>query len=91
LLFSCNRPNAVSNALTCSASVTRPGSAPCGVTRGLRGAGRNFGVVTSLEYRLHPMNPMILGGILNWPAARMREVLEFYAEYAPRKPDELCM
>jgi FAD/FMN-containing dehydrogenase len=57
---------------------------------GLRGAGGNFGVVTSLEYRLHPMNPLILGGILNWPAARMREVLEFYADYAPRKPDELC-
>jgi FAD/FMN-containing dehydrogenase len=58
---------------------------------GLRGGGGNFGVVTSLEYRLHPMNPMILGGILNWPAKHVREVLEFYADYAPRKPDELCI
>ena len=58
---------------------------------GLRGGGGNFGVVTSLEYRLHPMNPIVLGGILNWPFERAREVLEFYAEYAPRKPDELCI
>jgi len=58
---------------------------------GLRGGGGNFGVVTSLEYQLHPMNPIILGGILNWPARHLREVLEFYADYAPRKPDELCI
>src|SRR5262245_37291076 len=58
---------------------------------GLRGAGGNFGVVTSLEYRLHPVNPIVLGGILNWPAAHIREVLEWYADYAPRKPDELCI
>jgi FAD/FMN-containing dehydrogenase len=57
---------------------------------GLRGGGGNFGVVTSLEYRLHPMNPLVLGGILNWSFDHAREVLEFYAEYAPRKPDELC-
>ena len=58
---------------------------------GLRGAGGNFGVVTSLEYRLHPVSPIVLGGILNWPAAHIREVLEWYADYAPRKPDELCI
>jgi FAD/FMN-containing dehydrogenase len=58
---------------------------------GLRGGGGNFGVVTSLEYQLHPMNPIILGGILSWPARNLREVLEFYADYAPRKPDELCI
>lgn len=58
---------------------------------GLRGGGGNFGVVTSLEYRLHPMNPIVLGGILNWSFNNAREVLEFYADYAPRKPDELCI
>lgn len=57
---------------------------------GLRGGGGNFGVATSLEYRLHPMNPIVLGGMLTWPFERAREVLEFYADYAPRKPDELC-
>ena len=58
---------------------------------GLRGGGGNFGVVTSLEYSLHPMNPIVLGGMLNWSFEHAREVLEFYAEYAPRKPDELCI
>ncbi|HTV80494.1 MAG TPA: FAD-binding oxidoreductase [Steroidobacteraceae bacterium] len=57
---------------------------------GLRGGGGNFGVVTSLEYRLHPMNPVVLGGMLNWTFEHAREVLEFYAEYVPSKPDELC-
>ncbi len=58
---------------------------------GLRGGGGNFGVVTSLEYRLHPVDPMVLGGIYTWPFEQARQVLEFYAEYAPRKPDELCL
>jgi FAD/FMN-containing dehydrogenase len=58
---------------------------------GLRGGGGNFGVVTSLEYRLHPMNPVVLGGMFNWSLKHIREVLDFYADYAPRKPDELCI
>lgn len=57
---------------------------------GLRGGGGNFGVVTSLEYRLHEMNPIVLGGMYTWSWKDVRKVLEFYADYAPRKPDELC-
>ncbi len=34
---------------------------------GLRGAGANFGVVTSYEFRLHPIGPMILAGMLVLP------------------------
>ena len=33
-----------------------------------KGGGGNFGVVTALEFRLHPVGPMILGGLLAWPA-----------------------
>jgi FAD/FMN-containing dehydrogenase len=58
---------------------------------GLRGGGGNFGVVTSLEYRLHEMNPIVLGGVFNWAWKDARTVLDFYADYAPRKPDELCI
>lgn len=58
---------------------------------GLRGGGGNFGVVTSLEYRLHSMNPIVLAGMLTWPFKHAREVLEFYAEYFPRKPDEISL
>jgi FAD/FMN-containing dehydrogenase len=30
---------------------------------GLRGGGGNFGIVTSFEYQLHPLGPMVLAGV----------------------------
>ena len=56
---------------------------------GLRGGGGNFGVATSLEYALHPMNPMILGGMLSWPLDKLERVLARYAEFVAGAPDEL--
>ena len=55
----------------------------------LRGAGANFGVVTSFEYRLHPVGPTVLGGMVVHPLANAREVLRFYREFAAGQPDEL--
>lgn len=57
---------------------------------GLRGGGGNFGVVTSLEYRLHPMNPIVLGGFIAWPITQLKDVLRFYAERSLNAPDELA-
>ena len=55
---------------------------------GLRGGGGNFGIVTSFEFRLFPLGP-VLGGMVIYPEARAREVLHFYREYVTTVPDEL--
>jgi FAD/FMN-containing dehydrogenase len=54
---------------------------------GLRGGGGNFGVVTSIEYRLHDMDPVILGGTIVWPLAQARDVLRYYRDIAVDAPD----
>ena len=55
---------------------------------GLRGGGGNFGVVTSFEYRLHPVGP-VLGGMVLHPLDRAKDVLRFYRDFARTCPDEL--
>jgi FAD/FMN-containing dehydrogenase len=55
---------------------------------GLRGGGGNFGVVTSLQLRLHPVGPMVTGGMMVWPRARAGEVLRFWRDYVEAVPDE---
>ncbi len=54
----------------------------------IRGAGHNFGVVTSFEYRLHPVGP-VLGGLVIHPLSQAVEVLRFYREFTASQPDEL--
>jgi len=44
---------------------------------GIRGGGGNFGVVTSFEYQLHPVGPMVLGGLLLHPMEKAAELLRF--------------
>src|SRR4051794_40948174 len=56
---------------------------------GLRGGGGNFGVVTLFEFRLHPVGPIVLGGMLMFPGFRGREVLETYRDLMAEAPDEL--
>src|SRR6266702_6589072 len=43
---------------------------------GLRGGGGNFGVVSSFEFRLHPVGPMVLAGLIVHPFARAKELLQ---------------
>jgi FAD binding domain/Berberine and berberine like len=56
---------------------------------GLRGGGGNFGVVTSFEYRLHEVGPIIYGGMLVCPPDRAGEVLRFMRDYMADAPDDL--
>ena len=56
---------------------------------GIRGGGGNFGVVTSFEYQLHPVGPMVLGGLLLHPVEKAAELLRFYRDFAADAPEEL--
>jgi FAD/FMN-containing dehydrogenase len=53
----------------------------------LRGGGGNFGVVTSFQYRLHPVT-QVLGGLVLYPLEQARTVLRFYRDFGPSLPDE---
>jgi FAD/FMN-containing dehydrogenase len=53
----------------------------------LRGGGGNFGVVTSFEYRLHPVTT-VLGGLVIHPLDHARDLLRFYRDFCPTLPDE---
>src|ERR671922_86244 len=56
---------------------------------GIRGGGGNFGIVTSFEYRLHPVGPMVLAGPIVHPLTVAKEALQFYREFTRTEPDEL--
>jgi FAD binding domain/Berberine and berberine like len=55
----------------------------------LRGGGGNFGVVTSFEYRLHPVS-QVLGGLVIHPRDRATDLLKFYRSLTASAPDELA-
>jgi hypothetical protein len=53
----------------------------------LRGGSGNFGIVTSFEYRLHPVG-QILGGMVVYPLDQAKDVARFYRDLCPTLPDE---
>lgn len=57
---------------------------------GVRGSSGNLGVVTSLEYRLHQVGPVLAGAVF-YPVARTKEVLRFCREFDETIPDELVI
>ena len=54
----------------------------------MRGAGANFGVAVSFDFRLHQVS-IVLGGLVAHPIDRARDVLRFYREFAATQPDDL--
>jgi len=57
----------------------------------VRGGGGNFGVVTSFEFRLHPIGTEVLAGLLIHPLAKAAEVLRAYRKVVAAAPDELAV
>jgi len=55
----------------------------------LRGGGGNFGVVTSFVYRAHPVS-LVYGGPIFWDVKHARRVMQWYREFLPQAPEELC-
>ena len=55
---------------------------------GIRGGGGNFGVVTSFEYQLHPVD-LVLAGALSYPLSMAPPVLRFYDDFVKAAPNEL--
>ena len=55
----------------------------------LRGGGGNFGVVTQFEFQLHPVGPQILAGLLVFPFAQAKSVLDQYRSFVATMPENM--
>jgi FAD/FMN-containing dehydrogenase len=55
----------------------------------VRGAGSNFGVVTSFEFRAYPVGPMVMVGAVFYPLEQAKELLPAWRDYVASAPDEL--
>lgn len=54
----------------------------------IRGGGGNFGVVTSFELRLHPVDNVIAGPVF-WPLDSLEQTLKWYREWLPTAPEDI--
>ncbi|OLL32268.1 FAD-linked oxidase [Burkholderia sp. SRS-W-2-2016] len=57
----------------------------------IRGGGGNFGVVTQFEFALHPVGPLVYGGLVVLPFAEAKAALLKYRAAAPAMPEELAV
>jgi FAD binding domain/Berberine and berberine like len=57
----------------------------------IRGGGGNFGIASSLEYALHPVGPVVTGGVVAHPLARGLDVLRFFRDTCASLPDEVML
>ena len=54
---------------------------------GIRGAGGNFGIVTSFEFQVHPAGTVLAGLVLH-PVSKGKELLRYWREFGPTAPEE---
>ena len=58
---------------------------------GVRGGGGNFGVATSFDFRLHPVGPMITGGVVAYPFSEAWDTLRFFRDATASLPDDMMV
>jgi FAD/FMN-containing dehydrogenase len=58
---------------------------------GIRGGGGNFGIVSAFTYRLHPVGPEVLCGLIVHPMADASELLRQYREFCATTPDDVTV
>ena len=56
---------------------------------GLQGSGWNFGVVTSMDFALHPIGPMVVAGLIYFPLDELPELVARHSQLRADFPDEL--
>lgn len=56
---------------------------------GLRGGGGNFGIVTDLEFEMHPVGPTVLSGLAMWPIDEAERVGAAYRDWCAAAPRDL--
>ena len=54
----------------------------------LRGGGGNFGVVTSFEFQLHPVDTVVAGPMF-WPIDELETTMRWYRDWLPRAPEDV--
>jgi len=55
----------------------------------VRGAGSNFGVVTSFEFQAHPVGPMVFVGATFYPLEDAPTILPAWRDFMAQAPEEL--
>lgn len=58
---------------------------------GIRGGGGNFGIAASLTYRVHPIGPMVHGGLVAHPFSAASDVMRFYRDLTANCDDDLTV
>ena len=55
----------------------------------LRGGGGNFGVVTEFEFKLFPVGPEVVAGLIVFPFNEAKQVLTKYRQFVNTAPEDL--
>ncbi len=57
----------------------------------VRGGGGNFGVVTSFEFRLHPLGPQVYAGLVVYPLEQAKTVFDGYRKFTAAAGDDMTV